>query len=187
MIIVLAWDDTDILDAALDAAFNDPRWGDVYQMDLTDPANQPLYKVERIGDAVQRTPVEGLPVLDAAEAVLFSGHAILDDKGDSKIGTHTEPMPGEVEDFGFSGRELYENFKEIFPDTWQGGTFIDGCETADSPVDGFSLSENFKSAIEDTLGGGAEFDVYGRVGEAAMEIPKMESIGVEGGWTIAEL
>jgi hypothetical protein len=159
MIIVLCWDDPQVREAAETASYNFPEvWGEVHRIDL-DPKN--------LANTINA--VSELPRLQRGERLMFTGHAMLDPQtGASEIGN-------EADNFGLSGRELYENFKAIIPDGWGGTVYVDGCQSADRPLDGgFSLAENFKSAIEG-LRPGEAVDVFGRLGAASMEIPPFES------------
>jgi hypothetical protein len=140
MIIILAPSDATIIATARLQSFNFPEtYGAVYIMGR-----------------------DQVPLAGETENVFFSGHALVN-------GSTGGPEIGEENgDLAMSGLELWENFKRVFPDQYQGDVFVDACESADNDTDMFSLIEQFRSQSDLNLDSTA---VYGRTGSPAAGDP----------------
>lgn len=142
MIIVLSPSDGEIVAAAQQRSFNFPEiFGRTYILGQGE-----------------------IPMLGENESLFFTGHALIDgDSGNPEIGEESGAL-------AMDGLELWDNFKHIFPDQYQGNVLIDACESNDHPADGFSIAEAFRSQSDLVLDSSA---VFGRTGSppAADPIP----------------
>jgi hypothetical protein len=152
MIIVLAPNDGNLIRSARRQSANFPE----------------IYGRTYLGDGSV-----AIPPLGELEDLFFSGHGLIDGaSGNAEIGDAGG-------DFALDGLELWDNFKDIFPDMYQGRIYIDACEAADFGQDMFSLIETFSSQSDVTLG---DAGVYGRSGDVGYEIPQPD----DPGWTSAK-
>jgi hypothetical protein len=98
---------------------------------------------------------DAIPQAGPRETVFFIGHGTERGRsGNAEIGARGGA-------FGFDGLELWQSFREIFPDLYAGNVFIDACESADFADDMFSLIEVFRSQSDLTL---QDTSVFGRAG-----------------------
>jgi hypothetical protein len=105
---------------------------------------------------------DAIPMLDENEDLFFSGHGIArGNSGNAEIGDEDGA-------FALDGLELWDNFKGIFPDMYQGNVYVDACEAADFAAGMFSLIETFRSQSSVELG---DVSVFGRAGGAGFDVP----------------
>ena len=104
-----------------------------------------------------------IPQAAPGENVFFVGHGV------SQGGSGNAEIGEAAGDFGMDGEELWDNFKEIFPDLYNGDVYIDACASADPVEDLFSVIETFKAQSAITLDSSA---VFGRTGSPVGDIPQ---------------
>lgn len=106
---------------------------------------------------------DAVPEAGPTEAVFFFGHGTsLGDSGNAEIGEKSG-------DFALDGLELWDNYKDVFPDLYTGDVYVNACESADYPEDMFSLIETFRSQSAIALN---DSSVFGRTGSPDISLPQ---------------
>ena len=146
MIIVLSPGDAQIIQQSRDQSYNFP---DVY-------------------GATYVMTKDKIPPLDEGEDLFFIGHGIEQgDSGNAEIGDESGVV-------ALDGMELWDNFKDIFPDMYEGRVFVDACKAANFAQGMFSLIEVFRSQSDIGLGDGV--GIYGRSGIPVGDIPSPDDL-----------
>jgi hypothetical protein len=140
MIIILAPDDADLVRAAQAQAYNFPE----------------IYGRAYIAGQDQ------IPQLGPNESLYFTGHGVkVGDGGNAEIGD-------ENGDLAMDGLELWDNFRHVFPDMWDGSVYVSACESADFARGMFSIIEVFKTQADMVFDGAP---IYGQTGSPGFDIP----------------